>query len=330
MRRTPSGSSGGPPSPTQAPSPSSAGGSGGPITRITPASYIVTMYTDGGAHAASHNAAADITQEGGAAVLTPGHPLVLQLAEAARSVTLRIDPAYLQAELEALTGRTVHGPPQFALSMDTQAGYGESFRQLCLFLAREVEKGSAMFQDPWLTAPLQEAVVRALLLGQQHDYTHLLQTRTPSAGTGTVRKVQEYVEAAGPRPVSIRELSGVTGASGRSIDKALRDHRGSTLAAALARPPPPPSTNEEGAVAARISLLTPRELEVCALVARGLLNKQVAAELGISEGIVEKHRGRAMKKLGVGGAAELGGLWARMGDEASLRHLRRQALKMCR
>jgi len=55
---------------------------------------------------------------------------------------------------------------------------------------------------------------------------------------------------------------------------------------------------------------------VCALVARGLLNKQVAAELGISEGIVERHRGRAMKKLAVGSAAELGGLWVRMGKEA--------------
>ncbi|MDC3962251.1 hypothetical protein KEG38_51005 [Polyangium jinanense] len=166
-----------------------------------------------------------------------------------------------------------------------------------------------MFQEPRLIAPLGETVVRALLLGQAHDYAHLLQTRAPSAGIGAVRKVEEYVEAAGPRPVSMRELSVVTGASGRSIDKAFRAHRGSTLAAALARSPPP-SANEEGAVGARISLLTPRERDVCALVARGLLNKQVAAELGISEGIVERHRGRAMKKLEIGGAAELGRLWA--------------------
>ncbi|MDI1431939.1 LuxR C-terminal-related transcriptional regulator [Polyangium sorediatum] len=294
---------------------SRGGSSGGTIMRVVPASYVVVLLTDKSGHAASHKAAADITQEGGAVVFTSGHPLVLKLADGVRSVTLRIDPAYLQAELEALTGRTVHRPPLFALSMDTQAGYGESLRQMGLFLGRELEKGSVMFQDPRLTAPLGETLVCALLLGQAHDYAHLLQIPTPSAGIGAVRRVEEYVEAAGPRPVSMRELCGITDASGRSIDKAFRAHRGSTLAATLARSRPP-SANEAGAVGARISLLTPREREVCALVARGLLNKQVAAELGISEGIVEKHRARAMKKLAVGSAAELGGLWARMGNEA--------------
>ncbi|ATB36185.1 hypothetical protein CYFUS_001599 [Cystobacter fuscus] len=292
------------------------GSSGGTIMRVMPDSYVVVLLTDKSGHAASHKNAADITQDGGAVVFTAGHPLVLELADGVRSVTLRIDPAHLQAELEALTGQTVHGPPRFALSMDTQAGYGESLRQMCLFLGREIEKGSVMFQDPRLIAPLGESVVRALLLGQAHDYSHLLQTPTPSAGMGAVRRVEEYVEAAGPRPVSMRELCRITGASGRSIDKAFRDHRGSTLTAALARLPPSPSANEAGAVAACISLLTPREREVCALVARGLLNKQVAAELDISEGTVEKHRARAMKKLAVGSAAELGGLWARMGNEA--------------
>lgn len=51
--------------------------------------------------------------------------------------------------------------------------------------------------------------------------------------------------------------------------------------------------------------LTPREREVCRLVARGLLNKQIAAELGASEKTVKVHRGRVMTKLEVGSVAEL-------------------------
>jgi FixJ family two-component response regulator len=43
--------------------------------------------------------------------------------------------------------------------------------------------------------------------------------------------------------------------------------------------------------------LTPREREVMALVARGLLNKQIAAEMQISEITVKLHRGQAMKKM---------------------------------
>jgi FixJ family two-component response regulator len=43
--------------------------------------------------------------------------------------------------------------------------------------------------------------------------------------------------------------------------------------------------------------LSPREQEVMALVIRGQLNKQVGAELGISEITVKAHRGRVMRKM---------------------------------
>ncbi len=47
----------------------------------------------------------------------------------------------------------------------------------------------------------------------------------------------------------------------------------------------------------RYSSLSPREREVMALVVAGLLNKQVGAELGISEITVKAHRGKAMQKM---------------------------------
>jgi FixJ family two-component response regulator len=47
----------------------------------------------------------------------------------------------------------------------------------------------------------------------------------------------------------------------------------------------------------RFSLLTPREREVLPLVVSGLLNKQAAAQLGISEITLQIHRGKIMKKM---------------------------------
>lgn len=55
----------------------------------------------------------------------------------------------------------------------------------------------------------------------------------------------------------------------------------------------------------RLSSLTPREREVLPLVASGLLNKQAAAELGISEITLQIHRGNLMKKMGAESLAQL-------------------------
>ena len=47
----------------------------------------------------------------------------------------------------------------------------------------------------------------------------------------------------------------------------------------------------------RYDLLTPRERQVFALVVRGLLNKQIAGELGTAEKTVKIHRGQVMRKM---------------------------------
>jgi FixJ family two-component response regulator len=58
--------------------------------------------------------------------------------------------------------------------------------------------------------------------------------------------------------------------------------------------------------------LTPRERQVCEVVARGLLNKQIAGEVGASERTVKIHRSRAMQKLGVGSVPDLVRLLSRV------------------
>jgi len=54
-----------------------------------------------------------------------------------------------------------------------------------------------------------------------------------------------------------------------------------------------------------LDLLTPREFEVMRLVVTGVLNKQIAVELGTAEKTIKVHRGRVMKKLGIVSVAEL-------------------------
>jgi len=64
--------------------------------------------------------------------------------------------------------------------------------------------------------------------------------------------------------------------------------------------------------------LTSREREVMAYVTSGLMNKQVAAEMGVSEITVKIHRGHTMKKMGARSLADL----VRMAEVLGIRRAR--------
>jgi FixJ family two-component response regulator len=88
-----------------------------------------------------------------------------------------------------------------------------------------------------------------------------------------------------------------------AIQQALeRDRRARELRAEIAE------------LRSRFDSLTAREREVMALVAAGLLNKQVAGELGTSEASVKVHRQHVMEKLGADSLAEL----VRMADKLGI------------
>lgn len=65
----------------------------------------------------------------------------------------------------------------------------------------------------------------------------------------------------------------------------------------------------------RVESLTPREREVFALVVTGMLNKQIAFEMGISEKTIKVHRARVMQKMQADSLADL----VRMSEKAGVK-----------
>jgi len=66
----------------------------------------------------------------------------------------------------------------------------------------------------------------------------------------------------------------------------------------------------------RFQQLTPREQEVMGMVTSGLLNKQIAGKMGITENTVKVHRGKLTRKMGASSLAEL----VRMADALGVRY----------
>jgi FixJ family two-component response regulator len=98
------------------------------------------------------------------------------------------------------------------------------------------------------------------------------------------------------KPVDARDL---LGAIERAVAKTFTVQRDQTQA-----------TDIQG----RLKTLTAREIQVFALVVTGMLNKHIAAKLGIVEKTVKVHRARVMEKMRAGSLAEL----VRLADQAGI------------
>jgi FixJ family two-component response regulator len=92
-----------------------------------------------------------------------------------------------------------------------------------------------------------------------------------------------------------------------AVEQALEKDRGARLEAF-----------EQADLLSRYGSLTPREQEVLPLLVRGLLNKQAAAELGITEYTVQIHRGNIMRKMKADSFAMLVRLATKLSPEQSV------------
>jgi FixJ family two-component response regulator len=113
-----------------------------------------------------------------------------------------------------------------------------------------------------------------------------------------------FMTGHGDIPMSVRAMK--AGASD-FLAKPFRDQDMLDAVAAALQRDRKARDNQRAAASLRTSyeLLTTREREVMALVTAGLMNKQVAAELGLSEITVKIHRGQVMRKMSAKSLADL-------------------------
>jgi len=170
--------------------------------------------------------------------------------------------------------------------LDTAHYSVELFGDASEFLSRPAHPGPSCVivdvQMPGLNGiQLQQALIER---GREEQLVFI-------TGYGDIPMCAEAMKAGAvdflPKPFKRKELlEGVERALGRSAEQ----RRGAS---------------EKNHARGLVQRLTPREFQVMELVATGMLNKQVGAELGMAEKTVKTHRAHVMQKLGITSVAEL-------------------------
>jgi FixJ family two-component response regulator len=153
----------------------------------------------------------------------------------------------------------------------------ESFREAASFLSRLPDSGPAcLILD--MDLPGIDGLTLQSLLVHRDDIPVIFVADTPSVRTA-VRAMKAGALDVFTTPVDEHSLLG-------AVRQALQ--RSSALQMREA---------ERRALERKYQLLSPREREVMQLVIRGRLNKQIAAEMGITETTVKIHRAKVMRKM---------------------------------
>jgi FixJ family two-component response regulator len=167
------------------------------------------------------------------------------------------------------------------------AGYkSEAFRSASDFLAREQHSGPACVIVDVRMPGINGMDLQNFLIQRRREEQLIFIT-----GHGDISMCAQAMKAGAvdflPKPFRADELLECVE---RALARAGEQRRRAVDKAAARRP---------------LDLLTPREFEVMQLVISGMLNKQIAGELGTAEKTIKVHRGRVMKKLGIASVPEL-------------------------
>ena len=156
-------------------------------------------------------------------VAGPGATAQLDYCAGLEHVFFRITPEALYRKVSALLGNPASQPLRLDGIYDPSALAGQL--RLLRFVISELDRGAEALPSACLTEFSQSLIV-AYLYANQHNYSELLNTKSPHAAPWQVLRAMEYIETNWHKPLSIEELAEVTGVSARSLFATFRRARG--------------------------------------------------------------------------------------------------------
>ena len=160
-------------------------------------------------------------------ISSPNQHATLRFGRGYEQLVLRIQNAPLEDRLTRMIGFRPKGALHFDAALRADAPQAESFKQLVLFFAGQLQQHATAL-SPLVVAELEQAITVAFLLASRHNFSGLLEADAKDGAPGHVRIAEEFIEAHWNQPITIEKLTDKTSVSSRTLLRAFLKHRGYT------------------------------------------------------------------------------------------------------
>jgi AraC-like DNA-binding protein len=163
-----------------------------------------------------------VTTPGTAAVFGPGRQAEIAWTANCTQLCIMISRTEVEAELEALLGRSLHAPLEFDPAMDLASPTSRAWREVLGMLARELDDGPGLIDYPSVGRHVRGLVIDGLLLGQHHTYSDPLSAATSAAPRSVVTRAVDLVHDRPEEPWSTVRLATEVHLSVRALQEGFR------------------------------------------------------------------------------------------------------------
>ena len=141
---------------------------------------------------------------------------------------LKIPEDVIEIELETLLGRAPDKALAFDGHLDLSSQNGRDWFDAVALLARGLRKGASLLDNPLISRPAAQAVVRGLLLVAPNNYSFELTGEVTAAGPAYVRRAVTYIEENANQPLTLNQIAEAVHIGPRALQTGFQEHLAST------------------------------------------------------------------------------------------------------
>jgi AraC-like DNA-binding protein len=157
-----------------------------------------------------------------ALVLQPVGDIELTWAADCRVVSVKVERAALEREMDATLDRQVASPLPLSASFGTRSGPGRSWSALLRLLLQELNRPDGLLDQPQMARHWRDLVISGLALTVEHPYSHEPSVRRPR----TVKRALDAMHAEPGKQFTAAELAAIAGVGVRVLQESFKQHVG--------------------------------------------------------------------------------------------------------